>query len=99
MISDTPLPRTDPTTIPDDDQEKLIRLYERLCPDELVSADDPRRPAIAAEMFDIGLAPSPAAALEVISWWGLPEVWAKEFIRQARRAFPRMKLSRDSKCQ
>lgn len=47
---------TDPESISAADQTKLIAVYERLCPDDIVALDAPRRPVIAAEMMDTGSA-------------------------------------------
>lgn len=47
---------TEPDTISPADQTKLIAVYKRLCPDDQVTADDPRRPVIAAEVLDVGRA-------------------------------------------
>jgi hypothetical protein len=40
---------SDPGKIPETDKAKLIALYSRLCPAELVTVDDPRRDTIAAD--------------------------------------------------
>jgi hypothetical protein len=83
---------TDPDTIAPADQAKLIAVYKRLCPDDQVTNDDPRRPVIAAEVLDVGRAPSVKDALEVIQYWRLPPAWALEFVSSVRRSVGRMKL-------
>ncbi len=64
-------------------------VYERLCPDDILERDDPRRPAIIAEMKDIAAAKTDIEAVKVVEWWG---VWpneqhatALEFVQQVRR--------------
>ena len=83
---------TDPTTICEADQNRLIKVYERLCPNDFVTQDDPRRSLIAAEVLDVGLAPSLNDALKVIEWWRQPEEWAREFAISARRSVRQMKF-------
>lgn len=83
---------TDPDTINPADRTKLIALYMRLCSDDLVTLDDPRRPVIAAEVLDIALAPSMKEALDVIEYWRQPAAWATEFASSVRRSVSRMKL-------
>lgn len=57
----------DPATTHEKDKVKLIALYARVCPSDVLANDDPRRDCIAAEMLDIGLADSPDSALQVIA--------------------------------
>lgn len=83
---------TDPNTISPADQAKLIAVYQRLCPDDQVADDDPRRPVIAAEVLDVGRAPTIKEALHVIEWWRQPEEWAREFAVSVRRSVSRMSL-------
>lgn len=83
---------TDPDTITPADQTKLIGVYMRLCPDDQVTDDDPRRAVIAAEVLDVALAPNITAALEVIEYWRQPTGWAIEFVSSVRRSVSRMKL-------
>ncbi|WP_039784145.1 hypothetical protein [Herbaspirillum huttiense] len=83
---------TDPEKIAAADQSKLIVLYERLCPDDIVALDDPRRPSIAAEVLDVGRAENIAEALSVIEWWRQPEAWARTFVTSVRRSYARMKF-------
>jgi hypothetical protein len=83
---------TDPDTITPADQAKLIAMYMRLCPDDQVTDDDPRRSVFAAEILDVGRAPSITAALEVIEYWRQPAAWAIEFVSSVRRSVGRMKL-------
>jgi len=47
---------------------------------------------IAAEVLDVGRAPTIADALEVIQYWRQPADWAVEFASSVRRAVCRMKL-------
>ena len=68
---------------------KYISVYEALCPADKISRDDPRRPAIIAEMRAIHRAQTAAQAAKVIVWW---DVWpndqhptAEDFCRDARR--------------
>ena len=82
----------DPETISPADQAKLIAVYKRLCPDNQVTEDDPRRPVIAAEVLDVGRAPSITATLAVIEYWRQPATWANEFVSSVRRSVGRMKL-------
>lgn len=60
MKSSVPI---DPATIREKDKVKLIALYGRVCPNDVLTSDDPRRDCIAAEMLDIGLANSSDSAL------------------------------------
>ena len=67
---------------------KYIAIYQALCPDDPISDDDPRRPAILAEMRAIHQAASDEAAVEVIEWW---QAWPNpqhqtplDFVREAR---------------
>jgi len=83
---------TDPDTISPADQAKLIAVYVRLCPDDQVTDDDPRRPVIAAEVLDVGRAASITDALEVIEYWRQPPEWAIQFVSAVRRSVGRMKL-------
>jgi hypothetical protein len=57
----------EPATICQADKDKLIELYGRVCPADVLASDDPRRDVIAAEMLDIDLAPSAEAAMQVIA--------------------------------
>lgn len=83
---------TDPDTIRPADQAKLLAVYQRLCPDDVVTADDPRRPVIAAEILDVGRAPTVKEALDVIDYWRQPAEWAFEFVSSVRRSVRQMKL-------
>lgn len=83
---------TDPDTISPADQVKLLAVYMRLRPGDQVTDDDPRRPIIAAEVLDVGRAPSITAALEVIEYWRQPAAWAIEIVSSVRRSVSRMKL-------
>lgn len=82
----------DPATICQADKDKLIELYGRVCPADVLASDDPRRDCIAAEMLDIGLAPSPESALEVIAWWDPVVENLEPIVAGVRRSFGRMKL-------
>ena len=83
---------TDPATICDGDKAKLVALYSRVCPDDVLAGNDPRRDCIAAEMLDIGLAPSPKAAMEVIAWWDPIQENLKPIVTGVRRSFRSLKL-------
>jgi hypothetical protein len=83
---------TDPDTIAPADQAKLIAVYRRLCPDDQVTDDDPRRSVIAAEVLDVGRAPTVKDALEVIEYWRQPSAWANEFVSSVRKSVARMRL-------
>jgi hypothetical protein len=68
---------------------KYIAIYEKLCPDDPLVDDDPRRPAIMAEMRAIHKAATEADAASVVEWW---QVWPNpqhqtpiEFVQDARR--------------
>lgn len=82
----------DPATLAEPDKRKLLAIYGRLCPHDRVTDDDPRRDAIAAEVFDVGNAPTMEEALSVIAWWGQSSEWARDFVRSARASFCRLKL-------
>lgn len=65
------------------------RVYETLCPGDVLADDDPRRPVIIAEMKAIERAATDEDAARVVEWWGS---WpnphhqsAVEFAREARR--------------
>lgn len=90
-MNDTSAP-TDPADIGEADKVKLIALYSSVCPEDVLVKDDPRRDVIAAEMLDIGLAPSPEAALQVIAWWDPIADNLKPIVTAVRRSFSRMKL-------
>jgi len=66
----------------------FISVYEQLCPDDKIHADDPRRGDIIAEMRAIKLARNESEAVKVVEWW---RAWpnpqhetALAFVRQAR---------------
>lgn len=83
---------TDPDRINPADRAKLIAIYNRVCPNDLLEHDDPRLPVIAAEMLDVGLAPTPTAALRVIAWWDSYPENLKPIVDGVRRSFKRLKL-------
>ena len=83
---------TNPDAINQADRTKLLSVYMRLCPDDQVTDDDPRRPVIAAEVLDVGRAPTFKEALDVIEYWQQPADWAKVFVGSVRHAVARMKL-------
>jgi len=70
------------------DFDKYISIYEKLCPDDRISSDDPRREEIVAEMQAVHHAKTNKAASKVIEWWNAwPNPWcqsALEFAREAR---------------
>lgn len=82
----------DPATIREADKVKLIALYGRVCPSDVLANDDPRRDCIAAEMLDIGLAASPDSALQVIAWWDPLVENLKPIVASVRRSFRHLKL-------
>lgn len=84
--------QTDPAIICEADKAKLIALYERVCPEEVIAVDDPRRDCIAAEMLDIGLAPNAKAGLEVIAWWDPIHENLKPTVAKVRKRFRSVKL-------
>lgn len=68
---------------------KYTRIYEKLCPDDPIADEDPRRPVIMAEMRAIHQAATEADAVAVIEWW---QAWpnpqhrtALEFVQEARQ--------------
>lgn len=74
------------------DVSKLIALYERLCPEDPIEDDDPRRDSIAHEVYDVAMAPSQQEALDILSFWDVPDDWASQFAAKARTSVRRMKL-------
>lgn len=50
---------------------KYVRIYETLCPDDLLSKDDPRRPVIIEELKAVVRAKTDADAVSVIAWWNV----------------------------
>lgn len=67
---------------------KHLRTYHALCPEDLISDDDPRRGDIMAEMRAIRAAKTDEDAARIIEWWGWPGPHyrtALEFAREARR--------------
>ena len=69
-------------------RSKYIRIYEKLCPDDPIHDDDPRRGAIMAEMRSIHHAKTEQEAVAVIEWW---QAWPNpqhqtvlELVREAR---------------
>ena len=67
---------------------KFIQLYETLCPDDPIMRDDPRRPAIIAEMRHVCTAKTEADAVKAVEWWNSwpnPEFETPmDFVRKAR---------------
>ena len=47
---------------------KFIQLYETLCPDDPIMRDDPRRPAIIAEMRHVCTAKTEADAVKAVEY-------------------------------
>ena len=82
----------DPAIIREADKVKLIALYGRVCPSDVLANNDPRRDCIAAEMLDIGLAYSPDSALQVIAWWDPVVENLKPIVASVRRSFRSLKL-------
>ena len=54
---------------------KYLKAYETLCPGDILCLDDPRRPAIKAEMKAIHKARTVRDAASIINWWN---VWPNE---------------------
>lgn len=48
---------------------KYISVYEKLCPDDPIAIEDPRRPVIISEMRAIHKAKTPEDAAKIIAWW------------------------------
>ena len=68
---------------------KYQKIYETLCPNDILSKDDPRRSLIIEEMKSIHHAKTEADAVAVIEWWN---AWpnpqhesALEFVQEARK--------------
>lgn len=83
---------TDPADICESDKAKLVAIYGRVCPGDVLKNDDPRRDCIAGEVLDMGLAPTLAAALQVIAWWDPVAENLKPIVIGVRRSFRRLKL-------
>jgi len=88
-VTGSPIRPASPRGLPVDIMSKYIRIYETLCPDDLIHDDDPRRSAIIAEMRAIHRAKNEGLAEIVVAWWG---AWptpqhgsAREFVRAARK--------------
>jgi len=65
---------------------KYIDIYNKLCPDDPIAKDDPRRRDIINEIRSIARAKNVQEATLSIEWWG----WAKknaarDFVIAARR--------------
>lgn len=70
-------------------KNRFQKVYEILCPEDVLEYDDPRRPAIIAEMKDVACAASIDEAVKVIAWWN---VWPnaahetpEQFVKDVRR--------------
>ena len=48
---------------------KYIKVYETICPDDIIADDDTRRDEIIAEMKAIEKAKSTKEAAKIIAWW------------------------------
>lgn len=73
---------------------RLQAIYEKLCPDDVLDAEDPRRQDIIAEMQLVMEGPTEKQAADVIAWWNC---WpnpqhqsAIEFVQEARKLFLRV---------
>lgn len=68
---------------------KYLKIYEKLCPDDPIAKDDPRRSTIIAEMQAVHRAANDEAAVEVIEWWNAwpnpQHLSAMEFVKEARQ--------------
>ena len=66
---------------------KYIKIYEQLCPNDLITIDDYRRDVIIAEMRAIHRAKTVEEAARIIEWWG----WdynvmdSRKWVRKARK--------------
>jgi len=73
---------------------RLQAIYETLCPDDVLHAEDPRRPAILEEMRLVVEAPTDSQAAEVVAWWNSwpnpQHLSATEFVVEARQLFVRV---------
>lgn len=61
-----------------------LRVYEAVCPDDIIADDDPRRKAIIDEMRVV-LFGTVEQAKSKIAWWGMTPQGISGFIRKARR--------------
>ena len=62
---------------------KYIAIYNKLCPDDPIAKDDPRRSEIIAEIRAVILADSIEKAIDVIEWWMIPH--ERKFVIAVRR--------------
>lgn len=73
---------------------RLQAIYETLCPDDVLHAEDPRRTAILEEMRLVLEAPTVSQAVEVVAWWNSwpnpQHLSATEFVQDARDLFLRV---------
>ena len=70
---------------------KYLRLYEGLFPDQPMD-NDPRAPAIQAEMRAVIKATDNKEAVAAIEWWGWSSnQQAVAFVIKARHAWPKIK--------
>lgn len=69
---------------------KYLRLYEKLFPDQPM-LNDPRAPAIEAEMKAVIAAKDNREAVKAIEWWGWNnKQQAVAFVMKARRMWENM---------
>lgn len=89
MAGNTP---TDPGSITVADKAKLLAIYCRLCPADVLADDDPRRDSIAAEVLEMGLAATSEDAMQVIAWWDPVAENLRPIVSGVRRSFRNLKL-------
>ena len=67
---------------------KYIIAYEALCPSDKISQNDPRRPAIIAEMRSIDKATTLPQAAQAVAWWNAwpndQHATAEDFCREVK---------------
>jgi hypothetical protein len=51
-------------------KSKYLLAYERLCPTDKLTEDDPRKADIIAEMKAVAKAKTNREAADIIRWWG-----------------------------
>lgn len=67
-----------------------LKIYEAICPDDVIRDEDPRRDAIIAEMEAVLSETDINKAADIIEWWGFSNYessrrGAKVFVRRAWR--------------
>ena len=86
----------DPDFICAQDRTKLVAIYEKVCPADILLADDQRRPIIAAEMLEVGLAETVDQGMRFIQWWNPRDLAdIRNIVLSIRRSFAKLKLKCD----